>query len=343
MSRNAKIGIAVVAVLALAAGAFALVGGKDGVIDALPGGDPPTCPLSGVEPRDDAALERPAVAVKVENAPVAYPLSGLEDAEVVYEELVEGGVTRFMAIYGCTDSGKVGPVRSARAIDPAIMTPATLILGFSGANNTVLEALDEAGIVQIEESEAGEAMQRVPREGLASEHTLYANTARLRRIGAKRFDDAPPDDLYEFGELDGDAKRARSVTIEFSDVTTVSYEFRGGQWRRFQAGQPFVDESGKQIAVDNVVVEEHVVNESDIVDVTGTPSVEIADVTGSGRAVLFRDGRAVVGRWVREDVEGAVRFETKSGDAMVLAPGSTWIHLVPNDEGDVKGSFTYER
>ena len=343
MSRNAKIGIAVVAVLALAGGAYALVGGKDQIIDALPGGDPATCPLSGVEPRGDGALDRPAVAVKVENAPVAYPLSGLEDAEIVYEELVEGGVTRFMALYGCTDSKKVGPVRSARAIDPAIMTPATRILGFSGANNTVLEALDEAGIVQVEESQAGAAMQRIPREGLASEHTLYADTAKLRRVGAKRFDDPPPDDLYEFGDLEGDAKRARSVTIEFSDVTTVRYDFRNGKWLRFQAGEPFVDDAGEQIAVDNVLVEEHVVNESNIVDVTGTPSVEIADVTGSGRAVLFRDGRVVTGRWVREEVEGAVRFETRGGDAMVFAPGTTWIHLVPNDEGDVKGSFSFER
>lgn len=343
MSRNAKIGIAVVVVVALAGGAYVLLGGKDDIISALPGGDPPTCPLSGAEPRNDAVLERPAVAVKVENAPIAYPLSGLEDAEIVYEELVEGGVTRFMALYGCTDSRKVGPVRSARAIDPSIMTPATRILGFSGANKTVVDALDDAGIVQIEETQAGDAMQRIPREGLASEHTLYADTAKLRRVGAKRYDDAPPDDLYEFGDLEGDAKRAGSVTIEFSDVTTVSYEFRGGKWRRFQAGQPFVDDGGKQIAVDNVLVEEHVVNESNIVDVTGTPSVEIGDVTGSGRAVLFRDGRVVTGRWVREDVEGAVRFETRSGDRMVFAPGTTWIHLVPNDQGDVKGSFSYER
>jgi hypothetical protein len=133
------------------------------------------------------------------------------------------------------------------------------------------------------------------------------------------------------------------VQIDFSAATSITYEFQGGAYLRSQAGEPFVDETGEQIAVDNVLIEEHEVNFSDtIIDVAGNPSLEIADETGSGRAVLFRDGKAVVGTWSREDLEGPVSFETKSGDTMRLTPGSTWIHLVPSQKGEVKGSFSYE-
>ena len=134
------------------------------------------------------------------------------------------------------------------------------------------------------------------------------------------------------------------MTIVFSGATTIGYEWRGGRWLRTQAGEPFMTESGKQIAVDNVLIEQHRVDFSETIrDSAGNPSVEIADVTGSGKAVLFRDGRMVRGRWVRDNVDDAVRFETRGGDAMVLRPGTTWIELVPSAKGDVKGSFSVAR
>lgn len=332
-------------VVVIAVAAYFLLGGEGqdipGIGRALA---PAVCPLSGQEPANESLLDRPAVAVKIENAQIAYPLSGLEKAEIVYEELVEGGVTRFMAIYGCTDSAKAGPVRSARIVDPAIMTPTTRILAFSGANRPVLEALEEAEIVQVTETAAGSAMKRVAREGLAIEHTLYADTKGVRKIGAKRYGDAPSGDSYKFGDLEGNTKRAGSVQITFSPAADLSYEHRAGRYVRSQNGEPFMDESGRQIAVDNLLVEEHTVNLSEtITDVAGNPSVEIANETGSGRAVLFRDGRAIEGRWIRESVEDGVLFETGSGDQMVFKPGSVWIHLVPSDKGDVKGTFSYAR
>ena len=100
-------GIAVLAVVA-----FFLFGGAEKVPGIRNLVEPKTCPLTGEEPDDEAILDRPAVAVKIENASVAYPLSGLEKADVVYEEAVEGGVTRFMAIYHCTDAEKAGPGKS---------------------------------------------------------------------------------------------------------------------------------------------------------------------------------------------------------------------------------------
>ena len=347
MTTTAKRATAIGAgVLALAAGTFFLLNDR-GLAD-IPGLSeivaPATCPLSGVEPTREAVLERPALAVKVENNPSAYPLSGLEDAEIIYEEQVEGGLTRFMAIYHCTDTTKAGPVRSARIVDPAIMAPITRILAAAGGNPTVRDNLDSFDIVSIDENTAGTAMTRVPRVGISSEHTLYGNTAALRKLGKKSYDDAPSDDLFHFSdELDGKGKRTSRIVLDFG-TSAISFEWKDGRWYRFDDDQPLMMETGDQLAVDNVLIEEHTVDlSSELGDVLGTPSPEIVDVTGTGRAILFRDGRMIVGQWARESTDDAVTFTTTTGDDLELKPGSTLIELLPNQEGDVKGSFSRER
>ena len=345
MSGKAKAGIAIGGVLAIAIGAFFMLGGRD-VSDIPIVGDkldpaPKTCPLSGVEPSKESVLARPAVAVKVVNSSAAYPLSGLESAEIVYEELVEGGSTRFLAMYHCNNAELAGPIRSARVVDPAIMTPTTYILAFSGANEHVFNRLDEAGIVQIEENAAGEAMQRVE-NGKSFEYTLYANVDEVRKLGREQYDEPPPADVYAFGEMpEGKFKKANDIELTFSGSSVVSYRYDTGRYYRYMNGEPFMSDSGAQIAVDNVLVELHAVNYSGDVDVVGTAGTEIADVTGSGQALLFRDGRAIKGTWVREAIEDAVVFKDKNGETMVLKPGTTWIHLLPNENGEVKGSFDF--
>ena len=308
--------------------------------DPKPEPEPLVC-LGGRRP-DEVRLKRPAVAVKVENAPVAWPVSGLEKAEIVYEELVEGGVTRFMAIYHCTDAPKVGPVRSARVVDPAIMKPFTRILGAAGANAIVQRALDKARVVSINEIQAGRAMTRVSRPGLASEHTLYASTEGLRKIGKVRFDKPPAQGIFSYGPLGSKGRKVGSVSMSFGDITQVVYRWIDGKWRRFEDGAPFVAETGRQIAVDNVLIERHRINYSEgVVDVAGTPSTEIADTTGSGAAFLLRDHRLIRGRWVRKSVKKPARFESLNGKEMVLRRGKTWIELVPTRKGQAKGTVSF--
>lgn len=345
MTSNAKRGLAIgAAVLVLAGGAYVLLSGRADEIPVLKElAEPAKCPLSGVEPANESRIDRPAVAVKIENNPVAYPLSGLEEADIVYEEQVEGGLTRFMAIYHCGDVNKAGPVRSARIVDPAIMAPITRILAAAGGNNPVRENLDAFDIIVLDENTSNGALSRVERPGISSEHTLYGDTKKLRRLGSKEFDDVPADDLFTFGELEGGkGKKTSRIILDFGN-SDISYEWTDGQWFRFDGGEPLMMESGNQLGVDNVLIEEHTINLSGLSDVLGTPSPEIEDVTGTGRAILFRDGRMIVGQWTRDSVDDPVVFTDTRGDALVLAPGRTLIELLPNQEGDVKGSFTREK
>lgn len=340
MTSRAKKGIAIGAgILVVAAGAFWVLTNKEDIPIIRNITADPECQLTGEPPKNEAALEKPAVGVKIENNPSAYPLSGLEDADVVYEEQVEGGLTRFLAIYHCTDTDRAGPIRSSREIDPPIVNQYTRILAAAGGNPGVRANLEEFDIILIDENGAGEAMQRVERPGITFEHTLYGNTKALRKLGQKKFKDAPPDDIFEFGDLPDGGKRTKTIDINFGN-SLLSFEWKDGKWYRSDDGAPLIMESGDQLGFDNVIIEEHVVNLStQFADVLGTASPVIADVSGDGKAFLFRDGRMFPGRWTRGSEDEPVHFETKTGETFRLKPGNTIIELLPNQQGEVKGSF----
>lgn len=340
MTSTAKKGIAIGAgVVLLAGGAFFLLRNKEDIPIVGKAFDAPKCPLNGEEPGDEALLERPAVGVKIENNPSAYPLSGLDEAEIVYEEQVEGGLTRFLAIYHCTDSTQAGPVRSSREVDPPILSPYTRILAAAGGNPGVRANLEEFNVVLIDENGAGEAMQRIERPGISTEHTLYGNTKKLRKLGQKKYEDAPAE-VFEFGDdVPEGGKKTKSIDITFGS-SVIGFEWKEGAWFRTDDGEPLIMENGDQLSFDNVIIEEHTVNLStEFADVLGTPSPVIDDVTGQGNAYLFRDGRMYAGVWNRGSEEDPVTFETKGGEAFLLKPGNTMIELLPNQKGEVKGSF----
>lgn len=348
MNRSGKRAVVIVSlVLVLAAGAFVLRNLLVGDGLAVPFVDqPPHCHLTSLEPRRQALADRPAVAIKIENHPQGRPITGLEHAELVYEEPVEGGLTRFLALYHCTDAEIAGPVRSARYVDPEFLLPYTRILGYAGANDIVEERLLEAGVVGIQEETPGGALVRIDRIGATFEHTLFANTKTVRRLGRKGFAEPPPDDIFEFGELDIEPqpRRASAVSITFGAGNIARFEWDGERWLRSDNGIALMTDTGTQLAADNVLIEEHTFDFSKTLgDVTGAPSPELVDSTGSGRAFLFRDGRVIPGRWERAATEDPVRFVTKAGDPMVLKPGRTWVELVPSRRGDFEGSFDVER
>ena len=143
---------------------------------------PDPCPLTGRVRAGEDPPERPALTVKVENTRDAYPLAGLERADVIYEEPVEGGLTRFAALFQCRDAGRVGPVRSARTTDPKILLPLAdePLLAFSGAHPKVTAALEDAGVVQLTETSANAAYERD--DARSAPHNLFASTKALYRV-----------------------------------------------------------------------------------------------------------------------------------------------------------------
>jgi hypothetical protein len=302
---------------------------------------PPYCPLTGEVPPKGVKLARPALALKIENSPEARPQSGLEQADIVYEEIVEGGATRFMAIYHCHDAAKGGPVRSVRFDDPKIAKPFTSILASSGGNAIVENELKKRKLISLQELNADGPLFRVP-AGSTDVHSLYGDTERLRKLGEEKGKPKPPKSAYFKFEDAPEGDKAKSVTLKFNPSVEISWRWKGNMWMRFEDGVPFKSAGGKQIGTENLLVQEVEVNNSQtIVDVAGNPSPDIA-LDGKGRAFLFRDGEVIKGSW-KAGKDGVPSFKTKKGDRFTFDVGSTWIELVPSNKGAVKGEITFSK
>jgi hypothetical protein len=300
------------------------------------------CPLTGEEPRRGVDPSRPAVAVKIENSPQARPQSGLESADVVYEEVVEGGITRFMAIYHCGTHEQIGPVRSARFDDPKLALPFTSLVAASGSNDIVRRELRQQGVVLIENEPEGKEpeLYRVP-AGVRDIHNLFTDADALFERAVSEGVEPPTPDVFEFGHHEGRGRRVGSLRINFLPTSTIEFRWEKRSWQRYEAGVPFMTKAGDQIGVPNVVVHEvRVDNSKRIFDVAGNPSPDIT-LIGSGRALLFRNGRMIRGRWSMEEGEAPV-YTTRGGDPLVFEKGPIWIELVPSAAGDVKGTFSFE-
>lgn len=302
---------------------------KVGIGDGAPP-PAPTCPLTGKPGPQGGIPDRPALAVKVENLPEARPQAGLDRADIVYEELVEGGITRFIAVYQCHDAGRVGPVRSGRLTDPDVLVqfghPA---IGYAGAANQVVKAIDRAGLIDVNYVAAASAYTRDPNR--PAPHDLYASTGALWKAAGSV--EGAPEPVFSYGpDVQGRSRRASTVHLPFSGYSDVLWKWsrQDGMWLRSHGSVPHALEGGSQVSATNVVVMSvEVTYPGTIVDAAGNPSPEVT-LTGSGKAYVFRDGRMALGRWERASLGDVTKFVSKDGQEIALAPGTTWVELLPS-------------
>jgi hypothetical protein len=290
---------------------------------------PATCPLTGEVVPSGRVPDRPALAVKVENAPEARPQASLNDADVVVEEPVEGGYTRFIAIFHCGNAERVGPIRSVRTTDPEYLRQLGLtVFAYSGGAPAVLQSLSGADLVDVNYGAATSAYTRDPSR--SAPHDLYSNTKALRKAAGKQ--KGAPDALFTFSPTwEGKARRVTTAHLPYSLVSDVIWTWRPAkhEWFRSHGDVPHTLEDGDRVSATNVVIQVVKVTDSQIVDAAGNPSPDVR-LTGSGRAYVLRDGRVVVGRWERSGLGEVTTFVTKGGEGISLAPGRTWIQLFPS-------------
>ncbi len=338
----------VVAVLGGGMAALALSGNAPdsvaGALSNLPGIDDPVepCPLTGeILAGDQAPPDRPVLAVKVENTPDAQPLAGLQGADIVYEEVVEGGITRFVALFHCDDANRIGPVRSIRTTDAEILSPFSdnPLLAFSGGSKGVRSVVDDAGMTVMDEESVAKAFTRD--DARVVPHNLFTSTKPLWAKGKSLANGEPaPASPFVYGDdVPTPSKKARSVTVVFSGLATAEWRWSKGQWVRYLDGSPMQLETGGAITADNVVIQVVKTTESEFHDVAGYPSPEV-NLMGKGKAWVLRDGKLIVATWERSEDEEFTTFLTKSGDEVALRPGTTYVELAPVGMFDADISFT---
>ena len=327
--------VAAVALLVLAAcnaggGGGAANGGASG--DAVTTTLPPVAPLTGLPLTDQARLARPALVVKIENAPASRPQSGLDSADIVYEEIVEGGITRFLAVFHSTDADRVGPVRSLRPSDPDIISAFGGLFAYSGAIPNFREILRRTrGItdVGVDLLDEGPGKPYTRRPGRAPPNNLYTSTAKLygrapstgNRPPARFNDFLPQGQAFTAGGAS--AASGLSLTV---GITPVAYDYDASSKTYRRAG--LVEGQGV-VAPTNLIVQFTSYTETDETDLTGT-TVEKAVTVGSGDALILSGGMAVRGKWSRDSPTAYTAYTDANGAPIRLAAGRTWIELAQN-------------
>ncbi|HEX5951317.1 MAG TPA: DUF3048 domain-containing protein [Actinomycetota bacterium] len=296
-----------------------------GLVDEAPP-PPPACPLTGEPAAGGVVPDRPALAIKVENYPDARPQAGLQAADVVFEEPVEGGITRFIVVYHCDDASRVGPVRSARTADPDVLAQLGVpILAYSGGAPNVVRAVEEANLLDLDETSGGAAFTRDPSR--PSPHNLYVGTKALYRVASST--EPAPEPLFAYDEeLTGKSRKVSSVHLPFSSTYADvwwTWDRRSETWMRSHGDESHMAEEGEQISADNLVVQVVDVDFGTRGGITPRP-----DLVGSGKAYVFRDGRMIPGRWERDGMRDVTRFVARDGTDIGLAPGRTWVELLPS-------------
>ncbi len=293
---------------------------------------PPTCPLTDLPAPGGQVPARPALAVKVENLPQARPQYGLSDADIVYEEPVEGGITRFIAIYQCRDAARIEPVRSGRLIDPDIVRQfgAHPLFAYAGAIQPVVTKVDASPLIDV-------GIYRAPLSAFWRDpdryepHNLISSTAVLYAAGlAQHAPQVAPPPVFRYGAPPPHSAAA-SVNIDFpSSDLTWTWEPDGANWVRSYVGTgPAAMGEGGDITTANVVVMKVVMYPSPYVeDDTGIHENELI-LTGSGPVQVFRNGTVISGIWTRPTLNQTTALLTASGQSIALTPGRTWIELVP--------------
>ncbi len=284
-------------------------------------------PLTG-EPVTGATPDRPVMVVKIDNSSSSQPQLGLKKADLVTEELVEGGITRLAVFYYQHLPGVVGPVRSMRATDIGVVKPAHGVIVASGAAVPTLQRLDRAKVPYYTEGGPGYF-----REGSRSApYNLMVELPKTAKA-AKKKAVVPASYLPWGSESDfAGGQPAKSIDAVFSRSHTTSWRYRSGNYVNDNSNAA----EGDRFKPDSVLVLRVRQGDAGYLDPAGNPVPETL-YFGSGPALLFHKGEVVRGTWTKKSRRAPVRLSTKAGPLKVPA-GNVWIELVPtaNAGGSVR-------
>lgn len=331
-ARTAVLGVLAAAIVAVGATAFITARGHSNS-----NGDPSVaagnnCPLTGVPAQSGSTPNQPAVAVVIGNDPAARPQSGLGSADVVFEMVAEGGITRFLAVFQCNQASDIGPVRSVRWVDLHVAEQLTHpILAFAGGIIPDRRLVASSRTIYDADLLTGRAVaagvrttSRVPPEN------LYTSTVSLRKLFHGTASPAP---LFSFSStVPTDASPAASAYIPYSYAADVRWTWSssGSTWLRSYGSSPATTIGSAQASATNVVIESVQAvpgqyNES------GPNSLGVHSITvGSGPVVVLRNGEVIHGTWQRTSYGEPTQSVGTNGQPIVLAPGNTWVEIVPN-------------
>jgi Protein of unknown function (DUF3048) N-terminal domain/Protein of unknown function (DUF3048) C-terminal domain len=287
-------------------------------------------PLTGlkVPTNKTAKLHQPVLVAKMDNTVSSQPQVGLGRADMVVEELVEGGLTRLAAFYYSHVPRKVGPIRSMRASDIAVVSPVHASMVTSGAAGKTIARIKAAHIRFY--GQAAKGMYRTTHR--AAPYNLFVHLRKVAAVAKRKRARTTPNYLAWGSAKDlPQGHKVTKIRAEFSAVHTTEWVFRNGRYHNTDSNAPARD----QFPATNVLVLRVREGDAGYLDPAGN-HVPVTLLKGSGNALLFHDGRMVAATWHKGKAPTSrIKLTTRNGQKLEVPAGHTWIELVPVHGGNV--------
>lgn len=307
--------------------------------------------ITGEEVDSEAAINKPVTAIMIENSPDARPQSGLKDAEVVYEAVAEGGITRFLAVYQQKKPKLIGPVRSLRMYYLDWATPYNASIAHVGGSYKALQTVRSGSYRDIDQFFNADYYWRATDR--YAPHNVYTSSSKLDQLntrkgyessqplGLQRVDVEKTDDETDTkseaesteAEADGSESAASTIDLSISGPlynSSYTYDAKTKLYARSQAGAPHLDREAGRITARVVVALR--VNMTQVLEDGYRENIV---TSGKGEAVIFQDGKVIEATWHKTDQKGQLTFTGTDGAPIKLARGTTWISAIPTSTGDV--------
>lgn len=288
----------------------------------------PTAPkhlaiLTGLEV--SKSNNQPALVVKIDNAAAAHPQSGLNQADIVFEELIEGNQTRFTAVFQSREVTSIGPIRSVRTGDFDLLRNLNQpLFANSGGNAYTMAVLQGVNTVNVGLNQVGSGTYSRAFDRY-SPHNLMSSTQALRSAATGR--GGTPPALLDFRDTIIDppflGQSTSRLELNYGAITVgYSWNSTSDSWQRKQNGLPQLDADGIQVAPQNLIIQFVGYGQSIAYPFTPEPSL-----IGQGEAWILSDGKLQRGSWSRSSSLAITRYRDLNGAAVQLNPGRTWISL----------------
>lgn len=299
--------------------------------------------LDGTKVEKSLANRHP-LAIIIENHPEARPQVGLNEASIIYEAITEGGITRFMAVFGPRDTSKVGPVRSARTFFVDWASEFDAFLAHVGGNLDALDKIKTDGILDLDQFALGEtAYWREPAAGIAIEHTMFTDTKKLYAAAKQKGWPASGDfEALSFKEAKSDLSQdlTQRISIDFSEPqyrVVWDFDSESDTYLRTIGGYPHRDRNtGDRLATSNIIVQE--MERWEAITTINEQGWAMQTI-GTGRAKIFREGQLIEGTWKKTSRTDRTLFYDNEGKEIKFIPGQFWIEIAPPE---VFGKITIE-
>lgn len=270
-------------------------------------------------------LSGPVIAVKIDNVDDARPSTGLSQAQVVYVEPVEGGLTRIVAVFTAPYPSVIGPVRSARETDLDLLGQyGKPVFAFSGSVPALIPLLHNTDLIDASQGSVAKAYVRQSTH--PAPHNLYLHPSQLP-TGSPAGQPA-----LEFGAA---PTGGTATTQQKAGYSAASFSFAwsasAGRWLITMDGKPYRTTEAGQLGAATVVLQ-HVATHPEPWPEDSTGAIApVAQTVGTGSATVLRDGQSYSATWSRSAVDAPTRFTTSAGADLPLANGPVWILLLPTN------------